>query len=131
MTWRADCSTCDLVCSPPASLFIVGFVFLIQMASFIQRTHLFVSLSTTFAPSQSITQLCEGRRWWLNRRSKLNIASCVIMKFVSKNVTMLNVHVSFAQIPAVCVGRLYQCSLVAPNSLHWLSYGLGSSSFHS
>ncbi|KAK2160967.1 hypothetical protein NP493_1613g00099 [Ridgeia piscesae] len=28
------------------------------MASFIQRAHLFVALSTTFAPSQSITQLC-------------------------------------------------------------------------
>ena len=42
---------------PPSSLFIVCFVFLIQMASVIQRAHLFVSLSSTFAPTQSITQL--------------------------------------------------------------------------
>ena len=28
----------------------------------------------------------EGRRWWSKRRSKLNIASCVIMNFVSNNI---------------------------------------------
>ena len=28
----------------------------------------------------------EGRRWWTKCRSKSNIASCVIMKFVSKDV---------------------------------------------
>jgi len=48
MAWRAECRTCSLVCSPPLSLFIVGSVFLIQMASYIQHAHLFVSLSTTF-----------------------------------------------------------------------------------
>ena len=39
-------------------MFIDGSVFLIQMAAFIERAHLFVSLSTTITPSQSITQLC-------------------------------------------------------------------------
>ena len=48
------------------------------MASFIQRAHLFVSLSTT---EHSVPE--EGRQWWSKRRSKSNIASCVIMKFVS------------------------------------------------
>ena len=55
MAWRADCHTRDLV-GFPSSLFIVGIVSLIQMAYF-YPAHLFISLSTTFAPSQSITQL--------------------------------------------------------------------------
>ena len=38
-------------------MFIVGTIILIKMASFIQSAHLLVSLSTTFAPSQCITQL--------------------------------------------------------------------------
>ena len=42
MTWRADCPTLDLVCTP-SSLFRVGTVFLIEMASFI--AHICSSLS--------------------------------------------------------------------------------------
>ena len=53
--WRGEQTVPHCI---PSSLFIVGIVFLILVVSFIQRTHLFVSLSTTFAPSQSITQLC-------------------------------------------------------------------------
>ena len=56
MAWRADCPTRDLDCTPLSvhSWFRLpnpdGF--------FIQRAHLFVTLSTTFAHYQSITQLC-------------------------------------------------------------------------
>ena len=39
-------------------LFIVRAIFLIQMASLIQRGGISVSLSITLAPSESITQLC-------------------------------------------------------------------------
>ena len=52
--WRGEQTpTRDLVCSSPhlSPHLIVGSVFLIQMASFIQRAHLFVSLSITFSPS--------------------------------------------------------------------------------
>ena len=28
----------------------------------------------------------EGRRWWLKRRSKSNIANCVIMQFLGNNI---------------------------------------------
>ena len=39
MAWLADCLTWELICSPPI-MFIVGAVFLIQMASLIQHVHL-------------------------------------------------------------------------------------------
>ena len=57
MAWRAVCPKRDCVCNPSSQL-MVGAIFLIHMASLIQRPHFYISLSTTIAPSQSITQLC-------------------------------------------------------------------------
>ena len=43
----------------------------------------FIPSGTECSTEHSVPE--EGRRLWLKRRSKLNIASCVIMKFVSNN----------------------------------------------
>ena len=55
MAWRADSPTHDLVCSPLVSVHS-WFRLPNPDGFFIQRLHLFIPLS--FAPSQSVTQLC-------------------------------------------------------------------------
>ena len=84
MAWRADYPTRDLVCSPLVSVHS-WFRLPNQMASFIQRAHLFVSLSTTFAPSRSITQL---------RLSAWLVMADLCSTFVASRVKRLDVTVS-------------------------------------
>ena len=44
----------------------------------------------------------EGRRWWSKRRSKSNIASCVIMKFVSNIIYRFDLPHLQQRTPPMC-----------------------------